>query len=782
MKDKRPSAALAGILAVIALWLPPSLAQGRAAGNRDPLKTLRTVLSQAESTPVDSLGRLARLVEEASQGREDQVATAILESKADGPKSRILRALMLLDLSADTYASEVVDLLKPVAEKGTKEVRLRALSLLGHTILARSSAAPEAARILLQVLLSPAAPPELKLAAARSGWAVGDSSTRRKVKKALLPFLQSADMKLRVAGALTLAEMGDISRARSILLQIRDQPTLEGRLARAFLKQDEILRGVEAWKRRFFKFNQGKFLQPGSSESSAKDPLAVDREVMAKIKWGHVEGNKIKIEDLVTASAKGMCQACDPHTAFITGKEFKRFYFDLQRDYGGIGAFVNFDENDVFGITRPIYNGPAYKAGLRSGDKILKIDGWETPRSPDKLEEIISRLKGKPGTKVTVSVYRAGWQAPKDVVITRAKVQVPSVQSQLLPGGVAYVELITFARNSALEVAKAVQKMAARGAKSLVLDLRNNTGGYLQTAVEIADLFLPPGKLVVYSKGRITPVERHFTRRPVLVPEKWPMAILVNDRTASASEILSGCLKYYGRATLVGKRTFGKGSVQQLFPLRTMPDDGYDDANHNFRHDEWEKVTKDYNHNGKFDYGPRLKLTIAFYYLPNDTCINRRYASDGRLIDRGGIEPDEVVEMASISGWKWEEIFDLMKKGIFRKYVKDHLPDHKDLFMKLALGDRRDWKLYPGFEEFYKSLKSHLTRDDVRLWIRVAVREAVADIRGKAFPGGRILGDYQEDLQLQAALKKILEARKVDWHGITAYRDTFLDEKTASNK
>ncbi len=781
MIGKRPLAAWMGILAGIAFWLPYSSAQARAQAGKDPLKVLQAVLSQAEAVPVGSLKQLARQVEEVSDGREDQVASAILESKADGPKSRILRAIMLLDLSADTYASEVVDLLKPAAEKGAQDVRLRALALLGNPLLARSSAAPEAARILLEVLLSPAAPPKLKLAAARSAWAVGDSTTRRKVKKALLPFLQSADPKLRVAGALTLAEMGDISRVRSILLQIRDQPTLEGRLARAFLKQDEILRSVEAWKRRFFQFNKGQFLHPGAAGPS-KDPLAVVREVMAKIKWGHVEGDKIKIQDLVTASAKGMCQACDPHTAFITGKEFQRFYFDLQRDYGGIGAFVNFDENDVFGITRPIYGGPAYKAGLRSGDKILKIDGWEVPRSPDKLEEIISRLKGKPGTKVKVSVYRAGWQAPKDVVITRAKVQVPSVQYQLLPGGVAYVELITFARNSALEVAKALQKMAAQGANSVVLDLRNNTGGYLQTAVEIADLFLPPGKLVVYSKGRITPIERHFTRRPALVPAKWPMVILVNDRTASASEILSGCLKNYGRALLVGKRTYGKGSVQQLFPLRTMPDDGYDDANHNFRHDEWEKVTKDYNHNGKFDYGPRLKLTIAYYYLPNDTCINRRYASDGRLIDRGGIQPDEVVDLAVIPGWKWEEIFDLMKKGTFRKYVREHLSGHKDLFLKLALGDRRDWKQYPDFEKFYESLHTHLSKDDVRLWIRVAVREAVADIRGKAFPGGRIIGDYQEDLQLQAAIKKILSQRKVDWHSIAAYRDTFLGKKTAKAK
>lgn len=777
----RVQAALAGLLAVTALWTGGTPAQERTAARKDPLKILQAVLSQAEAAPLSSLDLLARQVEEASAGKEDQVATAILESKAEGPKARVLRARMLMDLAADTYAAEVVQILQPVAEKSPKEIRLRALALLGNSILARSSAAPEAAEILLKVLLSPAAPPEVKLAAARSAWAVGDSSTRRKVKKALLPFLQSADPKLRVAGALTLAEMGDISRARSILLQIRDQPTLQGRLARAFLKQDEILRGVEAWKRSFLNFYKGKLLEPQGGPQS-KDPLAVVREVMAKIKWGHVEGDKLKVQDLVTAAAKGMCQACDPHTAFITGKEFARFYFDLQRDYGGIGAFVNFDENDVFGITRPIYGGPAYKAGLRSGDKILKIDGWEVPRSPDKLEEIISRLKGKPGTKVKVSVYRAGWQAPKDVVITRAKVQVPSVQSQLLPGGVAYVELITFARNSALEVDKAIQRMAAKGANSVILDLRNNTGGYLQTAVEIADLFLPPGKLVVYSKGRITPIERHFTRRPARVPAKWPMVILVNDRTASASEILSGCLKYYGRAILVGKRTYGKGSVQQLFPLRSMPDDGFDDANHNFRHDEWEKVTKDYNHNGKFDYGPRLKLTIAYYYLPNDTCINRRYASDGRLIDRGGIEPDEVVEMAVIPGWKWEEIFDLMKKGVFRKYVSEHLPKYKDLFMKLALGDRRDWKQYPDFEKFYESLGSHLDKDDVRLWIRVAVREAVADIRGKAFPGGRILGDYQEDLQLQTALKKILAERKVDWHGIAAYRDTFLDKKTAKKQ
>ncbi len=379
-----------------------------------------------------------------------------------------------------------------------------------------------------------------------------------------------------------------------------------------------------------------------------------------------------------------------------------------------------------------------------------------------------------------LTIYRPGWQDTKEVVVTRAIVHVPSVNYEILPANIGYIELITFARGSSREVEKAVREMVAKGVKGLVLDLRNNTGGFLQEAVDMADLFLPRNKLVVYSKGRIRAMDERLTTRPPVVPPSWPVVILVNSRTASASEILSGSLQYYGRAMLVGERTFGKGSVQELFNLVTMPDDKFIDLNGNHLHDNWEPVTEDYNNNGKFDYGPRLKLTIAYYYLPNNTCISRRYSSDGTMVDRGGIMPDKKVKLANIPGWKWEEIFELMKKGVFKKYVNEHIEKNKELFVKLAMGDRRDWRQYPDFDKFYESLKCHLTKDDVRTWIRVAVREAVADIRGKAFPGGRIIGDYQEDLQLQAGLKEILKKINEDWKKIAAYRDTFLEEKATS--
>lgn len=776
-------------LAMLALALPGALARPQAAqAGEEPraLLLLKALLSEVEKAPVAGLHAMARQVVDAAGRDEERLAAAVLEAQgASGPQARLLRGRILLNLAGDTYSSEVVELVAQVAKEGRLDQREAALALLGDPALAhaRSSAAGAATEVTLAALLEPTTPAQLKLVAARSAWATGDSAAKGRVKRALAPFLSSKDEALRRAGALTLAEIGDREQAREVLLEMQGEPTLEGRLAQAFLAQEAILREREHWMRNYDRFHRENQQSAAPAEGpDGKDPLAVLREILAKILAGHMEGDNLSVADLVDAAAKGMCQAADRHTSYFTGEEFKRFHFDLSRDYGGIGAFVNFDEMNFFSIVRPIYGGPAHKLGLIAGDRILKIDGWETPRSPDKIDEIISRLKGKPGTEVAISVHRTGWQEPKEMGIVRAQVEVPSVNSILLPGAVGYLELVTFAENSAEEILRAVSELSNQGATSLIIDLRNNTGGYLQTAVQVADLFLPKDKLVVYSRSRVDAPERHYTRRGARIPEKWPVAVLVNGRTASASEILGGCLQHYGRAVLVGERTFGKGSVQQLMRLRSVPDDEFVDENKNGRPDDWEKVTRDHNGNDKFDFGGRLKLTVAYYFLPDDTNINRRYASDGRQLDRGGIAPDREVELADIPGWKWEAIFDLMKDGTLRNYVSARWEQHKDLFLKLAEGDRRDASLYPDFEAFYESLKTKLSRDDVRRWLRVAVREAASDALGKAFPGSRVLGDFQEDQQLQAAIREVLDRGGKDWREIAQYRDAFTEPSTAQAK
>jgi carboxyl-terminal processing protease len=185
----------------------------------------------------------------------------------------------------------------------------------------------------------------------------------------------------------------------------------------------------------------------------------------------------------------------DPHSTFFTSDDYKRFFFELNREYGGIGAFVNFDQDNDFSIVRPIYSGPAYEAGLRSGDKILEVDGWETAGHTS--DEIVLRLKGRPDTPVVLKVFRAGFQEPQIPTIVRRQISVPAVNWAMVPGDIGYIELVSFSSNLAGELRRALGDLERRGARGIVLDVRNNTGGYLHQATDVVEQFLEGRKLVV---------------------------------------------------------------------------------------------------------------------------------------------------------------------------------------------------------------------------------------------------------------------------------------------
>ncbi|MEK7714296.1 MAG: S41 family peptidase, partial [candidate division NC10 bacterium] len=255
--------------------------------------------------------------------------------------------------------------------------------------------------------------------------------------------------------------------------------------------------------------------------------------------------------------------------------------------------------DDVLTIVAPIEGTPAYRAGLQTGDRIIKIDGLATKDL--QLSDAVKRMRGKPGSKVTITVAREGWSEPKDVELVREQIRVQSVRAHDLGGGIAYIKLRQFQEQSPGDMATALEKAAKAGMKALVLDLRNNPGGLLTAAVEVTEEFVDDGKLVVYTEGRVRNQNMRFSAHAKKSYPNLPMVVLVNQGSASASEIVAGALQDWGRAIVVGTPTFGKGSVQTIIPLSD---------------------------------GSGLRLTTAKYYTPK-----------GRSIHGKGIAPDIVVEL-----------------------------------------------------------------------------------------------------------------------------------------
>lgn len=709
-------------------------------------------------------------------GTEDAVAQAVLAAAADAePRARLAAASALRELAdGDVFGKEILSLLEPVTRApADAEERAAALSILAEDTLFNRRVLPDVRKILADRVADDLLEAPVRIEAARGLWRIGTEAEQLLAKQTLSDFQGSRDANLRIRAALTMAELNsDLGgRTGEILREVAGQPSLEGKLAESFLRREEERR---LFQRRLRQIVLQQLDEGGTGSGGGRDGAFTRlRELMMAASSMHVRGDTFEDQDMLEAAAKGLMESLDPHSSYFTSEEYQRFFFDLNREYGGIGAFVNFDKDNVFSIIRPIYSGPAYGAGLKSGDKILEVDGWET--SGHTSEEIISRMKGEPGTSVILKIARPGLQEPQDVDIVRAQIRVPSVNWEILPGNVGYVELVNFAQSTATELRQALTAMKEEGIAGLVLDVRNNTGGFLLAARDVVELFVPANELVVYTQGR-NPDDRfdYRTRPGRAMMLDVPMAVLVNEYTASASEITAGALQDLGRAVIVGTRSFGKGSVQQLLPMRTDPPEEFEDSNDNGVRDEWEKF-EDRNGNGSYDVGPRMKLTVARYHLPSGRCVHKEVDRDGKIVAPDwGVTPDLEIELREISAtdaWKNAEIFELFRAGTLQDYVREQVRANPELFLELADGDRGNVDRYPGFEELFSGLDTHLDRDDVRRWIRYLVRDEVADLRGKAYPGGRAVGDIQEDAQLQTGIQKVLERAGKDIRSVDAYKD-----------
>jgi len=321
-------------------------------------------------------------------------------------------------------------------------------------------------------------------------------------------------------------------------------------------------------------------------------------EVLERVKQDYVE--RIDDHALMESAIRGMVAALDPHSAFLDNEEYDEIRISTTGNYSGVGIEVTMEDGAVK-VVAPIEGTPAARAGILAGDVIVSID--DVPVEAAGLNDAINRMRGKPGTQVKVGVLRAGNEQQLDFVLERSNVQVHSVKHEMLEPGFGYVRITHFSETTGSDLTKAVSSLKGASPqgrlRGLVLDLRNNPGGVLEAAVSVSDAFLDDGAIVSAS-GRAAESRFEMDATPGDLIDGAEIVVLVNGGSASASEIVAGALKDHGRATLMGRTTFGKGSVQTVMPLSD---------------------------------GHAIKLTTSRYYTPSGISIHEK-----------GIDPDVVVE------------------------------------------------------------------------------------------------------------------------------------------
>jgi carboxyl-terminal processing protease len=343
-----------------------------------------------------------------------------------------------------------------------------------------------------------------------------------------------------------------------------------------------------------------------ADKDSAYPSLELFSYVLEKVRKDYVDGQKLTYQELVYGALKGMLNTLDPHSEFMEPEKYKELQSDTQGAFGGLGIVVGV-KNNVLTVIAPMEDTPGYKAGILTGDRIMRIDGKSTEKMT--VQDAVKILRGEPGSDVRLTIFRPSSGHTRDFTLTRATINVDMVKDingkKEFPLGenkIGYVRLVQFGEKTSGDLEAALKKLKGQGMEALVLDLRWNPGGLLEQAVDVCEKFLPRGQLVVTTEGR-NPAQ-NSTRRAMGRGDELrglPMVVLVNLGSASASEIVAGCLQDLKRGIVLGEKTFGKGSVQSILPLQD---------------------------------GAALRLTTAKYYTPSH-----------KVIHEEGITPDIIVPM-----------------------------------------------------------------------------------------------------------------------------------------
>jgi len=347
--------------------------------------------------------------------------------------------------------------------------------------------------------------------------------------------------------------------------------------------------------------------QSGNEEDNGYSQISIFAKAVQLLQQDYVDENKTSYHDLITAAMKGMLSSLDPHSQYMDPNDFRDMQDDTRSRFNGLGIEVS-TKNGLPTVVTPMEDTPAARGGILSGDQILKINGASTERM--ELQDVINRLRGAPGQKITLTLMRPSTKEVKDYVLERTEIKVQSVKGARLldpelTGSfkIGYIRLVQFNEPTANDLSKALDELQKEGMQALILDLRNNPGGLLNSAVDVCAQFLPPNTKVVSTQGRVASQEREYSTSGASKPRpNFPMVVLINEGSASGAEIVGGALKDLHRAILVGETTFGKGSVQNVMQL---PD------------------------------GSALRFTTAKYYTPSK-----------QVIQGNGVTPNIRVSMS----------------------------------------------------------------------------------------------------------------------------------------
>jgi carboxyl-terminal processing protease len=314
------------------------------------------------------------------------------------------------------------------------------------------------------------------------------------------------------------------------------------------------------------------------------------KDVMRLVNENYVDEKAVAYDRLAREALHGMVEALDPHSEFLEKQAHEEFEEEITGEFGGVGIQVETRHNRVV-VIAPLAGTPGERAGIQRGDEVVSIDG-KSVESGNGTDGVVARLRGKPRTKVAVGLFRPSTQQSLALTLTREVIKIESVRGRrVLADGIGYVHLTEFSENTARQFRQALDQLLTQGVHSLILDLRNNPGGLLEAAVEVAEVFFARNELIVYTQGRKAGDRENFTAETDGPPLSLPVAVLINSGSASAAEIVAGALKDAQRGLLVGERSFGKGSVQSVFKLA---------------------------------HGEGLRLTTARYYTPSGTSIHEK--------------------------------------------------------------------------------------------------------------------------------------------------------------